>query len=84
MYFIFSPGYLRYCDSGRCRSLPFFLTFLMKQVRVKRKFVEAQERIWIGTSQGQGGHEPEGDVGVQEGDIIGDKQAIGGKGEWGK
>ena len=32
--FIFSPGYLRYCDvyrceSGRCCTLPFFLTFLI-------------------------------------------------------
>ena len=33
LYFIFSPGYLHYCDayrqgSGRCCSLSFFLTFL--------------------------------------------------------
>ena len=34
-YFIFSPGYLHYedvhrCESGRCHSLPFFLTFSIK------------------------------------------------------
>jgi hypothetical protein len=33
-YFIFSPGYLRYCDvyrceSVRCHTLPFFLTFFL-------------------------------------------------------
>jgi hypothetical protein len=36
-YFIFSPGYLRYCDVyrlelGRCHSLPFFLTFYLSSV----------------------------------------------------
>ena len=34
LYFFFSPGYLHYCDvyrreSGRCYTLPFFLTFFI-------------------------------------------------------